>query len=401
MVLNAEANTLKCNKCNIVICEILAFIQNKIEVMDDESLVRICLSGFSAEDLETAKLLLFSSVPSSNKRRVNRKGAGKSNRDIEDIIAFLKETDPEKVPIFVARDLNKLPPISFDHVDVTRLLKDILILKSEVKNIKETYVTAEHLTQEIKLIELLCNKNCDQNVNNYCGGYMQDSGPVALPHTPCGPQAPPCTTGSRKTGCELSVSSAQRTKQAAIESPSVSGEFTASSSQNKTIVTPITYDEEIKNNLTKMTMADVLRKEGSWKVNTPTEEWKTVQRKRLRNKFIGQKGCANTQPQEKFRAADIKVPVYISNVHLDTQESDIKRYIEDKTKENVSLEKIVMKYSKGYSSYKLYVSKQKLELFLNDKLWPDGISFRRFNYLHRYRDKGVLSNNQYENYNNK
>lgn len=63
---------------------------------------------------------------------MNRKGSGKSNRNIEDIVAFLRDTDPEKIPIFVARDLNKLPPISFNPVDVTSLLKGILILKSEL-----------------------------------------------------------------------------------------------------------------------------------------------------------------------------------------------------------------------------------------------------------------------------
>lgn len=37
-----------------------------------------------------------------------------------------------------------------------------------------------------------------------------------------------------------------------------------------------------------------------------------------------------------------------------------------------------MKSNKKYNAYKLFVSKCKIELFLNNELWPDGITFRRF-----------------------
>lgn len=60
---------------------------------------------------------------------------------------MFKTVDPEYIPIFVAHDLNKLPPITFDHVDVTRLLKDILKLQNEIQQIKNTYVTTEQLLQ--------------------------------------------------------------------------------------------------------------------------------------------------------------------------------------------------------------------------------------------------------------
>lgn len=55
-------NTLKCVNCNIVINELLSFIQNKIAVIDNESLIRICISAFSEEEVECAKKLLFTSI---------------------------------------------------------------------------------------------------------------------------------------------------------------------------------------------------------------------------------------------------------------------------------------------------------------------------------------------------
>lgn len=37
----------------------------------------------------------------------------------------------------MAKELQKLPPVPFDHIDVTILLKDIVVLKSELNCLKQ------------------------------------------------------------------------------------------------------------------------------------------------------------------------------------------------------------------------------------------------------------------------
>lgn len=130
------SNRIKCVNCNIVICEVLAFIQNKLDVMDEQSLLQICESAFSAIDIKVAKSLLFESL---SKRPTTRKREGKALRDLEDIICLFKETDPEEIPIFVARKLEKLPPVSFDHIDVTALLKRIVLLEKNIQDFQQHY----------------------------------------------------------------------------------------------------------------------------------------------------------------------------------------------------------------------------------------------------------------------
>lgn len=56
-------NIVKCASCTIMICEVLAFIKNKLDVMDVENLIPECVTGFSAGDMEEAKTLLFKSLP--------------------------------------------------------------------------------------------------------------------------------------------------------------------------------------------------------------------------------------------------------------------------------------------------------------------------------------------------
>lgn len=55
-----------------------------------------------------------------------------------DIISLFKVVDSDVMPVFVARSLEKLPPITFDYLDVSKLLKILILnrLQSEIKNIK-------------------------------------------------------------------------------------------------------------------------------------------------------------------------------------------------------------------------------------------------------------------------
>lgn len=70
-------------------------------------------------------------------------------------------------------------------------------------------------------------------------------------------------------------------------------------------------------------------------------EWQIVRKKSAkRYKLIGQRGCASTAPEVKFKAADLKVPLLISNVSKEASVSDIISYIKEKTDESVSLKNI-------------------------------------------------------------
>ncbi|CAB3246166.1 unnamed protein product [Arctia plantaginis] len=113
--------------------------------------------------------------------------------------------------------------------------------------------------------------------------------------------------------------------------------------------------------------------------STVQEEWTLVQKKRrLRNRFVGSTGKAILDLNSNFKAADIKVPIYVYNVSKETTESDIKAYLLQKTNLDIKIDKINMKLSKDYNGYIAFVPKQKLELFLKDDFWPEGILYRRY-----------------------
>lgn len=110
--------------------ELLAFIQNAIDTMDEISIMQICKSNFKEDEISKGKMLLFQTTGKLDQMPSRRRDG--TDKSVQDIITFMKATDPDDVPTFVAKELHKLAPVTFDHVDVTRLLKDITSLKSSL-----------------------------------------------------------------------------------------------------------------------------------------------------------------------------------------------------------------------------------------------------------------------------
>ncbi|XP_059054715.1 uncharacterized protein LOC131848795 [Achroia grisella] len=392
--------TVKCNNCNVVINELLAFVQNKADIMDEDSINRLCVTAFSEEEIALAKKLLFESVDTS-RRKIKRRKEGKSLRDLVDIIALIKETDPEIVPIFVARELHKLPPVTFDHLDATKLLRDIIKLQDDVATVKEKYISREELIS-MKLISTSdgCNLNrsrekCpkDNTVEHIQMGATsatienqvssEDNSVVSLMRTSASDKQTECDKAIRcrrveattvvptiTVACETASPMrpvAESDKDIIVRRTGVSNEDAPARAAARSSLTP-----------NRKQLSDLLRDGSEWKKEVHSEEWTKVQRKRYRNRFIGLKGKAELLPNCSFKAADIDIPFYIYNVNKETRVEDIAVYIKNKTSVSVSLLKIDMKINKEYAAYKFMIPKSKLNVFMNENLWPDGIAFRRF-----------------------
>lgn len=408
------SSVLKCKNCNIVICELLAFVQNKVDVMVEESLVQICSTAFTDEEIEKAKNLLFDSV---SKKKSTRRREGKTQRNLDDIICLIKETDPEEIPIFVARDLQKLPPVTFDHVDVTRLLKEIVLIQKDLgviqnnyaKNAETEYVTIEEfekLKLEINQLKVARQtRDIEPNVNHKRGGYRQEesfdahnSGPMGLVNlsdcrhpTLSSYEGTPRITPSRPSfACvvrnvpdpsQLSVLSAA--EPARVEAHPRAAVSTAAASE-RTCEAPPRFPTSSNTENT----ASVVEGCNSKKVLEPNDGWVTINRKQKKNSFSGRKGTATVSPSCKFKAADARIPLFIYNVTKEASVKDVAEYIFKKTQITVLPQKIDMKVPKDYDSYKIYIPRKSLSLFDDDYLWPNGIFFRRY-YL--FKNNGIFT----------
>ncbi|CAG5046689.1 unnamed protein product [Parnassius apollo] len=149
--------------------------------MDEESLLRLCSSAFTSAEIQKSKALFFDAIP-SDKRKIQRKREGKEKRDRQDIIQLFKTSVPDLIPVFVARELEKLPPITFDHLDCTKLLKDITKLRFDIDCIKSTYTPLEqHKELESKVLvmkDIHPPRTC--NMNPRLSAWSLDSGPIGM-----------------------------------------------------------------------------------------------------------------------------------------------------------------------------------------------------------------------------
>lgn len=405
---------------------IIRFIQCPIDRGTGWSVAPLS-SAFTDEEIEQAKSLLFGCVA---KPKTRRKGQGKMSRDLDDIISLIKATDPEELPIFVSRDLHKLPPATFDHVDVTRLLRDIVAVQRELREIQEKYATEvqyatvselEQLKREMETLKKASTSNSrvinnETNVNFRRGAFCVNddscydycnSGPIGMTHSANRSLAssrsmtPPVRLATNKAcGPEpasahlpsLSYANvAERKTVSLAHSPvaeSVDRRNTSTAENANQLISTSQYDAPKKSTNITETVA-VAHEEGEG-------EWTRVERRKRRNnnaRFTGRQGKAKVDENSKSKAAVINIPLYIYNVSKETTADNIAEYIMEKTNVAVKPEKICMREVKGYDSYKIFIPRQKLSLFEDDDLWPYDIFFRRYFMFRNRNTKDLRSTN--------
>lgn len=412
------AVAVKCNNCNIVIDEMLSYLQNKVSVADEETLVRICTTSFSSEEIKSSKSLLFESVP-TNARKILRKNRGKEQRDVADIISIFKSTEPDVIPIFVARDLHKLPPILFDHLDCSKLLKDIMTMKAEIDLIKATFATQDSVNElkaDFRRIKTDSLPPASAFKVNTKRGAWLDSGPMGLSHdeynnkncnkewetqsvTECLNAASPALQYR-----SMRVSEHNQSRQHLIlQQSSLEGVLASPANAGEERVTSVSEEESGTGVNAAMSSSTMVKTDQSTAAvvtdvrkvalahepeSSPNKMGKdrksengwvdvTSRKKQRKYRFAGKSGIARDL-ECTFKAADTKTPMFITNVHLSAKEKDIVDYIYKKTKEVVHLESINMKLERGHKAYKFLISESNLSIYMDETMWPAGVIFRRF-----------------------
>ena len=120
----------------VIVDELLCFLSNKIDVLPPQTIADLCATSFDDAEIENSKKRLFDLCADENSSRFRRRqGLKKSAVNIDDMLRLLQEKGSD-VPVFVARDLSRLPPITFDSVDVSSLLHSIRRAQLEIDQLK-------------------------------------------------------------------------------------------------------------------------------------------------------------------------------------------------------------------------------------------------------------------------
>ena len=159
--------------------EILCYISNKVDVVPNEQLVDICVNSFDSNEISASKLRLFTKCergpdndpPDEGVKFIARRGPNSAKNNVQDIIGLLLELGAD-APLFAAVNLNKLPPISIENIDVKALLKMVESLNTDVQVLKKCVskqqltITDLHETVRAQNVPSESAPNTEQVVNN-------------------------------------------------------------------------------------------------------------------------------------------------------------------------------------------------------------------------------------------
>ena len=127
-----------------IISEVLCFIVTKITTMPYDMLVKLCVDFYSEQEIEKAKDVLFQTAVDNDGDRwkIKRRADGKKLMHVRDILNIILELSPDNVPIFLCKDLNRLPPLSMNNFDVSTLIKSVESLQIQMKILQDAQETA-------------------------------------------------------------------------------------------------------------------------------------------------------------------------------------------------------------------------------------------------------------------
>ena len=133
-----------------VVNNLLCYVKCKMSLLHHDLLVKVCVDKFSDQDIADAHALLHRLVQPVD-RFQKRKGEDMAVRAMADILKWLHEVDNTDLPYFVCDDVNVLPSVDVNDIDVSLLMKEMSLMRNENSNVKtlcENVVTECSTTME-------------------------------------------------------------------------------------------------------------------------------------------------------------------------------------------------------------------------------------------------------------
>ena len=116
-------------------CELIYFVQNKCKVLAFDNIVGICTDFYTNMEVEEAKNVISDAV-GTNKRLTKHKGcsdAEKRRRTVADIVKICLDPNVQ-LPVCCSVNMNRIPAVGIEHVDISALLQEVTALRAEVRS---------------------------------------------------------------------------------------------------------------------------------------------------------------------------------------------------------------------------------------------------------------------------
>ena len=140
--------------------ELLCFINNKIQTVPFEMLVKQCVDFYSSEQIQAAKDLFWETAISlspdisarKDMRNIRRRDNGtqkKERLDMEDLIKAIQACDKAgfTLPRYYLLDLGNVPPVSAEHVDMTIIMGQMSAMQKEMSGLRAAVTSLQEASE--------------------------------------------------------------------------------------------------------------------------------------------------------------------------------------------------------------------------------------------------------------
>ena len=389
----------------LFINEPLCYLANKIEKMPADILVKLCVDFYTDEQIDEAKSMLYdacSQMGLSLPRMVKRRGAQKRTNDLNDIVHILLELESESTPTFLARDLTNLPPLSYNHFDLRKILQDIEVLKNEMAVASQSHADIMHAIRELKQRAAIEVESAVATIAK--AGEMVDNA-EALPRQRL------ATARRRDTGaseapaymCEQNAHASRHEYDTDDSATAVKELFTPRPTVND--VHNDNIDEEDadgddeedgddgvdEDNLVRLhaiqqgTYARVVARASppveahAARTYRNTRRNRTLDNDSSNDVIIGEARSSRLKTATRGGHTTKRTPigVFVTRLHRNTSTHDIDGHVRDETGRKVTSEQLATKYN-TYASFLIRCHGHIAGQLLDTKAWPKGVLVKRF-----------------------
>ncbi|KAI5640714.1 hypothetical protein NE865_07032 [Phthorimaea operculella] len=322
--------------------DVLAFLQDQRTITNEASAIQLCSTYFSVDDICKAKALLCEWLKLNAKCVPHRTGNENGKKSLQDIMNILKETNHQKVPVFLRATHKKLPN-ELDQQDVTRLLRDVRTLETKLEEFQRKYERSEKTIVGLRTEIDLLRKSTTRSAETSSSADNENRGMRAA-------AAPGKTADKGK----------RRRRNIENRPPKP---LAASAANNKGMV--------------KLPLFEPTLNKRSDQVDA--DGFTLVQKKRRRQPRQNKCGTAPVEANLPLRAFTPRTSLYVSRLHDTTTKQDVLDHIiarhkagvfKDTPRLGVYVEPLESRHWVGFNSFVVRVPTATLSVFTSPEFWP-------------------------------
>ena len=339
--------------------ELLCFVQNKMDIITQNMLVKSIVNFYTDSEIKEAKDMLFDKYGnkvSPSLKNCQHTGNGKSEKNVLDIYALLGRIPLDICPVYVAANLAKLPPLDPDNYDVMALsqqvnevrkgmseFNNIASLRSEVNDIKMQLNDLLAIKHQVSEIAHQLTMPTQKNQTNKQGSSKLVSPENKEKASPDGLIASPS-----------SKDNAKKMKGGPPHSQSAQS-YSKATAQSVPPVLRTVFDKQLRT------------------PKTSQSDGFTVVTRKSRRPLIGTK-TSNTISSTSTRP----VHVFLSRISPSCSVEEVKKFVKNTfVTTDVECEKLATRFQ-GYSAFRVSFNISHSTNALATENWPSGVLVRKY-----------------------